>query len=241
MSSWGNHDNSANAPLWAAMTENLAPTSVSIANTLYANTTANNVAVTLPDGSVRNGNKQVGLYLVSPNETQVAEIGVENQPKVTHAGWVLETTGVGGRAGRVTVETLVCLKQLGPEDGDGEIWANTYITLVNPTSASIFSSSTNANTVLFTTSATQTGNTTGVTYQWQVNNPTGSLGWTNVANTVAANLYFVAGTSTTASLGVIPKANTSNNYVFRVVATANNDTAVTATSANAAITIFAGA
>jgi hypothetical protein len=30
-------------------------------------------------------------------------------PAGSHQGWVLKTTGSGGRAGRVTGETLVCL------------------------------------------------------------------------------------------------------------------------------------
>ena len=135
---------------------------------------------------------------------------------------------------------MVALSEtLGPADGDGETWANTYITLTAPSNGSIFSSSTNANSIVFSTTSTQSGNTSGMTYQWQYNNASGSVGWTNVANSSPANTSFIGGTS--ASLSVYPKTTTANGYVFRVVATANNDASVTATSANATITIFTGA
>jgi len=35
---------------------------------------------------------------------------------ITHPGWVLQTVGTGGRAGRVTFETLVAMKTI---SGDG--------------------------------------------------------------------------------------------------------------------------
>ena len=74
MSSWGNNDNSANAPLWAAMTVNLSPNSTNTA-ALFDNTTANNIAVTLADGSVRQGQKTVGLFAIDAQEEAVAEVG----------------------------------------------------------------------------------------------------------------------------------------------------------------------
>ena len=233
MSSWGKYDNAANAPYWATMTVPTvnaaiaaAPTAANVA-LLYANTTANAYVT----------GQTVGLFSVSPHEVQVAEVN-PNEAKVSHVGWVLKTTGQGGRAGRVQTEVLVALSEtLGPADGDGEIWANTYITLTNPTSGTVTSNTSNANSITFSTTATQTGNTYGgVLYQWQYNNASGSVGWTNVANSSPANTSYTGGTS--ATLSVYPKTTTANGYVFRVVATAAQDASVTATSANATITIL---
>jgi len=42
-----------------------------------------------------------GLFNFSASETQSGQIA--------HTGWVLKTTGSGGRAGRVAYQTLVCL------------------------------------------------------------------------------------------------------------------------------------
>ena len=41
-----------------------------------------------------------GLFNYTTSETQSGQIA--------HTGWVLKTTGSGGRAGRVSYQTLVC-------------------------------------------------------------------------------------------------------------------------------------
>jgi hypothetical protein len=93
MASWGKTDAVASAPLWALASVNLAPTSANMgpaaSGKLFDNNTANNLIT----GITR------GLF----NYT-VAEF-----PAGSHQGWVLKTTGSGGRSGRVTGETLVCL------------------------------------------------------------------------------------------------------------------------------------
>ena len=136
MSSWGNNDNSANAPLWAADTVNLRPTRTNVGN-LFDNTTANSFAVTLGDGSVRNNNKTVGLFLINEDEMQVATANAA----VTggHAGWNLVTTGVGGRAGRTIIETLVTLANpLNVDSATQTLIGDVNITLTQPaTSTSI--------------------------------------------------------------------------------------------------------
>jgi hypothetical protein len=45
--------------------------------------------------------KTIGLFNYSASETQSG--------KVAHSGWVLKSTGSGGRANRDSYETLVCL------------------------------------------------------------------------------------------------------------------------------------
>ncbi len=90
MSSWTKADSAAGAPLWAAAQLNVAP-STSNRTSLYQNASAN----TFITGATH------GLFNYTTSETQSG--------KIAHTGWVLKTTGSGGRAGRVSYTTLVCL------------------------------------------------------------------------------------------------------------------------------------
>ena len=228
MSSWGNIDNAANTPLWGSMTVNRAPTTNN-QTALYANTTANNVSSTLGDGSIRNGRMTVGLFGVDSQEMGA------NQT-VAHpcgTGWVLKTTGQGGRAGRITHEVLVALANL-TGDGDQQTYANVMITLVTSGTATVASNASFANNAVFTVSPTLAGNTSStLTYQWQYNNATGTYGWANIpANT--AIIRFQG--ATTPTLVAIPATTANNTNVFRVTVTAANQ-GVIATSSNNALSI----
>lgn len=118
MSSWGNNDNAANAPYWAVNSTIVnapgvkasaaAPTAANVA-LLYANTTAN----------VYTSRETIGLFAID-----TAESANSQQAGVSHQGWVLKTTGQGGRAGRTQYETLVVLSTIN-EDGDTTTIANT--------------------------------------------------------------------------------------------------------------------
>jgi hypothetical protein len=233
MSSWGNIDANTSSPKWATTQVNLRPTQAN-ANALYDNTTANSFAVTLGDGSVRLGNTTVGLFLVDANEETVAKF---DGAAPAHSGWVLRTTGQGGRAGRVTQEVLVCLNTA-VGDGDSQTYANVVIQLSGPTNATVTHGAANANVATFTVTPTLTGNTSAnLTYQWQVNNNTGGT-WVNMVN--GANNQpsgAIAANVTTATLSVTPWTTSANLYVFRCIVTAA-DEGVTATSANGLITIF---
>ena len=90
MSSWTTASSAAGAPLWAATMLNVAP-SASNRTSLYENASA---------GSFISGATH-GLFNYNASETQSG--------KVAHSGWVLKTTGSGGRANRVQYTTLVCL------------------------------------------------------------------------------------------------------------------------------------
>jgi hypothetical protein len=224
MSSWGNNDNAANAPYWAvnsaiapANPNRAAPTAANVA-LLYANTTAN----------VYTAGETIGLFGIDSQEIDVlGDTGA-------HTGWVLKTQGQGGRAGRVQYETLVALSTLN-SDGDAQLFPNVSITLATTTSASVVANTSYANSASFVVTPTLVGNTAAVlTYQWQVNSPTGSLGWTNVANNTPANTQYTGGTS--ATLVVRPADTTVNNYRFRVTATAAVQ-GVSATSSNSTITV----
>ena len=65
--------------------------STSNRTSLYQNSSAN----TFISGATH------GLFNYTTTETQSGQIA--------HTGWVLKTTGSGGRAGRVSYQTLVCL------------------------------------------------------------------------------------------------------------------------------------
>lgn len=228
MSSWGNHDNSANAPYWAVNAsivknnpQQSAPTAANVA-LLYGNTTAD----------VYVSGETIGLFGVDAQEAAA------NQ-KLAHAGWVLKTTGSGGRAGRVQQEVLVALSNMnGTEDGDAQLYANVVITLSGPSDGVVTAGAANANSVTYTVSPSLRGNTSAtLTYQWQVNNNTGGS-WVNMANGNDPQPGGVqkAGV-TTNSLTVTPWNTTANSYVFRCIVTAA-DQGVTATSANGLITIM---
>jgi len=228
MSSWGNNDNAANAPYWAVNStianatnarKVARPTAANVA-LLYANTTADVYTV----------GETIGLFALDNQETAV------DGNKGAHSGWVLRTTGSGGRAGRVQEEVLVALANVNG-DGDAQVYANVSITLSNPGTKSVVHSAANANTVLFTVTPTLTGNTAAnLTYQWQVNNNSGGV-WVNMAdgNNPQPSGMRKAGV-TSATFQATPWTTAANNFVFRVIVTAA-DEGVSATSANGLILI----
>lgn len=224
MSSWGNKDNAANAPYWAVSTVSTgvnkaaaAPTAANVA-LLYGNTTP----------SVYITNETVGLFGVDAQEAGA-------QHGTVHTGWVLKTTGTGGRAGRVTQEVLVALSSMNGPDGDGQVYANVEIVLAGPSNSSVVSNTSYANSTTFSVTPTLSGNTSAtLTYQWQFNDNVGGT-WTNVSDGSPANTNYTGGT--TATLTVLPANTDANGYVFRAVVTAA-DQGVTATSANGSITVL---
>lgn len=225
MSSWGNYDNAANAPYWAVNStimnvqqvelQNSAPTAANVA-LLYGNTTAD----------VYTTGQTIGLFGVDAQESLASH--------ATHTGWVLRTTGSGGRAGRVQHEVLVALSNMIAPDGDGQQYPNVAITLTTSGDTSVVANASFANTATFTVTPTLAGNTSAtLTYQWQYNNASGSYGWANIpANT--ANIRFAG--STTSTLYVMPAVTANTTNVYRAVVTAA-DQGVTATSSNNTITI----
>jgi len=221
MSSWGNNDTAANAPYWAVNSTIVngahvkaaaaAPTAANVA-LLYGNTTAD----------VYTTGQTIGLFAVDAQESLSTH--------AQHSGWVLRTTGSGGRAGRVMNEVLVALSTV-TGDGDAQQYANVTITLSGPSSASIVANTDYANLVSFSVSPTLVGNTSAtLTYQWQYN---AGSGWANIpANTVPIQYNG----ATSATLFARPKTTANTGTVYRVTVTAA-DQGVSATSANATITI----
>jgi len=225
MSSWGNNDNAANAPYWAVnSTINHTP-DVSLK---FAQPTAANVALlygNTTSGVYRSG-QTIGLFGVDSQEA-TATRGVQ------HSGWVMKTTGSGGRAGRVQHETLVALSGMSNNgtDGDQQVYANVDIIITGPSNGSVVSEAAYANVVSFTISTSLTGNTSAaLTYQWQYDN---AGTWANLpANTIP--IQWSGKTSTT--LQARPKTTANNGTVLRAVVYAL-DQGVTAYSSNATLTI----
>ena len=219
MSSWGNNDNAANTPLWAAMSVKRAPNSTN-QTALFDNTTQDTFITGRADG----------VFGISADEAAVKHGNL-------HTGWVLRTEGSGGRAGRVQEEVLVAMNTIN-SDSDGQTYANVSITLSGPSNGTVTAGSANANSVTFSVSPTLAGNTAAtLTYQWQVNNNTGGS-WVNMSNGNNPQPGGVQKSGvTTNTLTVTPWNTTANGYVFRVIVTAA-DEGVSATSANAYITIM---
>jgi hypothetical protein len=225
MSSWGNNDNAANAPYWAVNStivnaENArsiaaAPTAANVAK-LYANTTADVYTV----------GETIGLFGVDANEADV------NGNGTVHTGWVLRTTGSGGRAGRVQQEVLVALSEM-KSDGDQQVYPNVAITISGPSSTTVAANTGFNNVAILSITTSLAGITNAtLTYQWQYDN---SGTWANIpANT--ANVRYA--NATTPSLHIRPADNTTaNGELYRVIVTAAAE-GVTATSANATLTIM---
>lgn len=230
MASWqGNTDSAANTPYWVAGSVNKEP-STTEAQLLYGNTSS---------GAYFAG-ETVGVFAVDSNEALVdGNVGT---------GWVLRTTGSGGRAGRVTEELLHAIASFRTDNNaDDATYPDAKLTIgTQPSNATVRANTANANSATFSVVVTDVqpvGAT--VSYVWQLNTSDGSLGWTNVLNgagTQVGNTTFAGNTS--ATLTVSPANTAANLYVFRVTATATppagitNATAVSTTSSNAQITIL---
>ena len=218
-----NYDLASNVPLWSASSVRLAPTQANI-NNLYQNNTANDFTT----------GATIGVYGVDSNE-----IIVEGS-KAAGTGWVLRTTGSGGRAGRVTEETLSVVASFRTDNNaDDTIYPDASVSITTqPISLNrVVIGAGNTATYSVAVNYAPTGST--VSYVWQVNNNAGGA-WVNVA-TQPSGATWTGNTS--ATLVLTPSTTAANNYVFRAVVTVTppagitNATAVTATSSNGRIII----
>ena len=190
MALWSNTDANTSAP------KNAVAGGLGVAgngDTLFGNTTAG-VFVT---------GATLGVFGVDNKEQQALIQG-----NGAHAGWVLRKTGSGGRAGRVTTETLVAMGSMSGDDED-VIYKDATITI---TTQPLSSTQASGNTVTLSVTAVATPNA-ALTYQWYLgSNAIGSA------------------TNATLNTGVL---TTSNTYYVEVASSG----ATTVTSANAVITV----
>ena len=163
---WGTNDAASNSTIYAAAQLKQAPNTAN-RDSLFGNTTANAYF----DGVT------VGQYGVDANE--VAAGG----GRTSHTGWVLRTTGQGGRSGRVFDEVLVA----GGMSGDAEdvAFPDYRINITTQPVNTTINATTNVNNtgVIFTVASTVPAGGT-ITYLWQAN--TGS-GFVNAAAGTTGN------------------------------------------------------
>jgi hypothetical protein len=157
------------------------------------------------------GNTGVQAYNVEPVGTWGVDAAEAQAKNVNgHAGWVLRTVGEGGRAGRVTEETLVAMGSMTDDGDDDAVYPDATITIVTQPE------NVEANTgdsAVFTVVATSTPTTT-LSYQWT--GPQGDVGTDSATLTITD----------------VEAANAGGYYV-----TVSADGADDVVSANATLTI----
>lgn len=207
MAQWGSNDASSNAVLWSGALVKLAPNSAN-RDALYGNSTA--------DAFISGAT--IGVYGVDAAEVEAGG------GKVAHTGWVIQTTGSGGRAGRVQTEVLVA----GGMSGDGEDVAFPDYVLrftSQPSNITANSSANQTNSVSVATASRPTG--ASVSYQWQYSTDSGSS-WTNASGTGYVN-------PTTATMTVWANS-ISNGTQLRVIASATGAANITSSAVTFTVT-----
>ena len=204
---WKNTDAAANSTIFAAAQLKQTP-NTNNRDALFGNTTSNAYF----------DNVTVGQYAVDDKE--IAAGG----GAVAHTGWVLRTSGTGGRAGRVMTEVLVA-GGITTDGADDAIYPDYTIRITTqPMNRTVNASSTTANTTTLSVVAASTPNGATLAYLWQAN--TGS-GFVNAASGTTGN--------TTATLTV--SANSfANGTQFRVVVQATGAANVTSNAAVLTVT-----
>ena len=180
---------------------------------LYGNTTA--------DAFVTNTTK--GVFGVSVAEAQALRAGANT--RVVTPGYQLRTVGSGGRAGRVTNETLVAVRISGTDASDDTIVPDYKILVTTqPSDGTYHSGNNQIGTFTVVGGSTPSGAT--LSYKWQKWN--GSA-FANLTNTGAYS------NTTTATLSVL--ANTASNGEVYRVRLSTTGTSEVLYSSNATITI----
>ena len=201
MALWSNTDANTSVPKFAPSLVSLENTQDN-SNLLFSNTTA--------DAFVTG--ETIGVFGVDTNEQQATTTS-----KGGHAGWVLRTTGSGGRSGRVHVETLVAMGSMS-SDAEDVVYPDYRITITSQPQAA---NNAAAGSVTFdvTAATVPTGGT--LSYQWYVDE-NGSGTMASLSGETAATLEL---------------DNIATDNLYRVVVSVTGGADVT--SSNAALTIDA--
>lgn len=194
MALWANTDDAANSTIFAASQVNKTPNTANQSD-LFGNTTADAFITGVT----------VGQFGVSQDEAVAARA---EGKKVAHSGWVLETIGSGGRAGRVQREVLVAMNTIGGDAEDASFPDYTLSFTTQPTSLEDDLDISAADTATFTVAAVSAPTGATISYLWQYSTDDGATWATTVA---------VAGfsTQTTATLGVAAASLAAENYQVR--------------------------
>lgn len=204
MAQWGNNDVASNSVLWAPTSVKLAPNTAN-RDTLFGNTTADAFITGVT----------VGQYGVDANE--VAAGG----GKVAHTGWVLQTTGSGGRAGRVFTEVLVAGGINTSPDAEDTSYPDYTLRFTSQPSGNT-ANTTAAENATFRALAASTPAGATISYAWTYANGATLAAGANVGVTTTANL-------------VVNSAVVNVNTAFKVTISATGAPSVV--SSNATLTI----
>lgn len=207
MAQWGNTDDAANSVLWAASQLNLVANTANQTN-LFGNTTA--------DAFVTGAT--IGQYGEDVNEARAKR--QSGDARSAHAGWVLKTTGSGGRSGRVSYETLVAFGSLSGDAEDTTFPDYEIVISSQPSGASANTSA--GEDATFTVVAATVPAGGSITYAWTYANGDSIQAGANVGVTTAASL-------------VVNSAVETANVDFKVTLAVTGADSVT--SSNATLTI----
>jgi hypothetical protein len=205
---WGKNDAASNSTIYAPAQLKKAP-NTNNRDLLFGNTTSNAYF----DGVT------VGQYAVDDNEIAAGS------GRTAHTGWVLRTTGQGGRSGRIFDEVLVA----GGITGDAEDTSFPDYTLTITTNPAANSGSVSGNiSRTFTAAATSVPSGASISYLWykSTDNVTYT---TTVGNTAFSGQTSATLTANIATLGV----NTWVKAVASATGAASVNTAVAKFTATA--------
>ena len=208
---WGSSDAASNSTIFAAAQLNKTPNTAN-RTALFGNTTANAYIAGVT----------VGQFGVNSNEI-AAEGG-----KAAHTGWVLRTTGQGGRAGRVMQEVLVA-GGITTDASDDSVYPDYTLRIVTqPSNASANSSDDEQATFSVVGASTPSGATLG--YLWQYTTEAGNTEtWATTAS--------VSGFSDETTDTLTVDANTiSDGTLVRVLVSATGAANVISSSAELTVT-----
>lgn len=208
MAQWGNTDDAANSVLWAAAQLN-KPANTDNQTALFGNTTADAFVTGVT----------VGQFGVDVNEVTAARAEGSGD-RAAHAGWVLRTTGSGGRAGRTQTEVLVAMSSIGTDNEDNVYEDYTLRITTQPSNTT--ANTTAGQNATFTVAAVSAPAGATLSYSW------------TYANGSAISAPTLVGVTTGATLTVNSAAQTTN-AAYKVAVSATG--ADTITSANATLTI----
>jgi hypothetical protein len=159
----------------------------------------------------------IGQYGVDVGEMQAARASGEGRP--TASGWVLRSEGSGGRAGRVTYETLVAMRSITGDAEDVAFPDFTLQILSQPLDASANGAADEQAVFMVEADSVPTGAT--ITYLWQYSTDAGDP--ETFATTVA-----VAGFADQTTDTLTVDANTiADGTLVRVVVSASGADSVT--------------
>ena len=206
MSQWKNDDSAANSVLWAVSQYN-KPANTTTQAAFYGNTTADAFVTGVT----------VGQFGVDTAEQAAARAA---GPRAAHAGWVVKTVGSGGRAGRVTMETLVAMGSMSGDDEDAAFPDYTLRIVTQPLANTANTTASGVATFRVVGASTPTGAT--LSYAWTYANGDAIATGANVGVTTAANL-------------VVNSAVQTTNASFKVTISATG--AANVVSSNATLTI----